>query len=217
MRGLHLDYAAGVLVWLLPLVAGCGADDLFIAANLDRDEDCEFVADRDNAMALAEYDIAQGATKGSIACERPFMAFLLVENPNSDSVVVESAQVKLMDAQHRTIQFDAAALSLPNPFLLTVGSPIAGDADGVVAIEAFPLDYAQQIPAHFVGLQMIVQVEMFGTTAGGSEVESNSFSFAVAVCDGCRTLCSSDPAAEEVECSSRDLGVKRAFCIDDEC
>jgi hypothetical protein len=80
-----------------------------------------------------------------------------------------------------------------------------------------PRAYADQLDA-FDGTDLLVHIELRATTAGGDAVGSNPFQFGVAICDGCRTFCASEPAAAALgDCSGHALGVDREFCIDDEC
>lgn len=218
MKGVLARCSCALLSWALAASAGgCAGEDLSISANLDRNADCEFVADENNAIARAEFDIARGGFEDSDACAHPYLAHLLVRNPNPERVVVESAEVGLMTPSRQLIQFNRTNALLPNPFRLTLAQPLGGERDGVVAVEAIPRPYADQLDA-FTGGELLVRVELQGSTEGGDGVGSNALRFGVALCDGCRTFCASEPAAAELdECSARELGAEREFCIDDDC
>ena len=210
----------GVIALALVLglgLGGCGADDLFVSANLGKNEACEYLPDEENAIGFAEFDVAPGAVPGSNACARPYLAHLLVRNEDSEHVVVESAKIVLQSIARQTIQFNRTDPPLPNPFIVTIGEPVPANGSAVVVVETIPLDYVAQLGA-FVGGQVQAAVELDGETADESEVRSNVFRFSIMLCDGCRTLCGSDPAAAgEQGCSSRNLGVDRELCIDPEC
>ena len=206
-------------VWSALLCLGCGADDLFVSANLGKNEDCQYLPEEENAIGAAEYDIAPGGTPLSDGCAHPYLAHLLVHNDNSEDAVVESAQVILESLQRQRINFSRTEPPRPNPFIVTVGEPVPGGGDkAVVVVETIPRDYAQQL-ASFVGGRIDAVVELHGATSDGGEVESNRFRFSIGICDGCRSLCASDPNAEEAAqgCSSRNLGIERELCIDPGC
>jgi len=205
-------------MWLGLVCAGCGASDLFVNANLGKNDDCEYLPDEENAIGFAEFDGACGAAPGSTACAHPYLAHLLVQNENTEDVVVESAQVVLQSIQHQTIQFNRTDPVLPNPFLVTIGEPVPGRGKAVVFVETIPLDYAGQLDG-FVGGEVQAELELEGATSDGGDVGSNRFRFSIMICEGCRTLCGSDPAAagSDQGCSSHNLGVERELCIDPEC
>ncbi len=205
---------AGLLA--LAVTLGCGAEDLSIRGNLDADDDCAFSADEGRILSESTYDIAEDAGSGSEACLEPYLAHLLVDNPNSDTVNVESAEVTLMTLQRQIIFFDRQAQILPNPFLASVASSIDGSR-GVVSFELVPQAYSRQLDS-FVDQQLIARIKLFGAV-DGSELESNDFSLPLSICDGCRTACLDDNQLDErdTRCSSLSLGADRLFCLDPGC
>jgi hypothetical protein len=182
---------AGTLIAVTCCLA-CGADDLFISADLGPNAQCEYEPDRELARK-GEYDVAGGAGD-SEPCVRPYVAHLLVRNDNDDEVVVESAHVKLMTVARETLRFSGgglAAPALPNPFVVTLAGPLSASASGVVEVEVIPEDYGTQLRA-FTESELLAEVELEGATPD-TDLGSNRFTFPIAVCEGCRTFCASDP------------------------
>lgn len=210
-------------VAVVSALAGCGADNLFVMAALGSDEGCDFVADPGRALDRALFDISEGASLGSDACAGGYIAHLLVDNPNSETVLVEGAEVKLTTIDDRTIVFSSADPPLLNPYRSTVASPVGGGR-GVAAVELVPGVYAPFL-SDFVGGKLLASVTLSGTTGDGSDVGSNGFDLAIEICDGCRTVClqrdvyDAGLVVDDVTGNScRDSsGADDRFCIDPGC
>ena len=197
----------------IALACGCG-DELFVNAHVGLDDDCKVRPDDEHAVERPVFDIAPGGSAGSIACDDPFVAQLWVENPNSDRARVDEAEVRLATLSHELLQFND--FPLPNPFLVPAAGPLPADGSGVIEVEAVPREYATSL-TEFTGQSILVTMTLFGETEGGSELESARFTLPLSICDGCRTLCASDPQSEDAECSRPSLGALRTFCVDPEC
>src|SRR5262245_13192301 len=201
------------LVWLAlatALAGGCGPDELFVNANVGLDEDCKVRPDDEHALELPVFDIAPGGEAGSRACADPFVAQLWVENPNGERGRVTEAEVRLLTLDKHTLQFNTEDGAQPNPFLINAASPLPADGSGVVELQVVPNDYAPFL-VDFAGQEILAAVTLFGELADGGELESESFEFSIQICDGCRTLCASEPRAADAVCSEEALGPLRTF------
>lgn len=201
------------------LCFGCGPDDLFVTADLGPDKDCEYVPEASLALDQVVFDIAEGGDPGSEACADPYIAHLLTENPNSETVLVDSADVLLMTVQTQAIAF-VSDVPLPNPFVITVASHLPAERSGIAAVEVIPVEYAPYLSV-FVGARLMARVTLSGTTSDDAKVRSNAFDLPIDVCDGCRTLCRQEDTIDadvpEPECSDVTLGAGRLWCIDPDC
>jgi hypothetical protein len=197
-------------------LAGCGPDPLFVNGQVGLDDDCKVRADDEHAVELPVFDIARGGAEGSDSCEDPFVAQLWIENENSERARVTEAEIRLSTLGGDTLRFDQEATPLPNPFLLNTAGPVPADGSGVIEVEVVPRAYAEFL-TDFTGEKIAATIVLHGETAGGGELESSSFTVPISICDGCRTLCASDPEAEGATCSAPELGPLRTFCVDPEC
>jgi len=211
-----MRFAKVVAVAFAAQLTGCGPDPLFVNGQVGLDDDCEVSADDEHAVELPVFDIATGGTAGSAACDDPFVAQLWVENGESERARVTEAEIRLITLGGETLIFAETDPPLPNPFLLNTAGPVPADGSGVIEVEVVPTEYAHSLTA-FVGQKIAVSVVLHGETAGGDEIESSSFTAPISICDGCRTLCASDPEAEDASCSAPELGPLRTFCVDPEC
>jgi len=200
---------------VLGLVAvGCGSSDLVASGVLGKDESCGYTANERYASAPRTYDFQPAAAQGgAFDCETSYYAQLLVSNENSDTAIVENAVVRIMTTDQATILFDAASTPLPNPFRVSVGSPVSGETKGVVPVEAIPASYGAQL-SHFAAFDLLVEIELLADV-DGSEAGSNSLVFPIEICDGCFTFCASDPDAPTEACDA--VQRQGEICIDDGC
>lgn len=204
------------LAWcaLVPAMMGCGPRELVVVALLGMDKHCEYTPDTAHALSEGEYDIAPGVGNG---CDEPYRAHFLVQNDNDGIVSVTWAQVQLHGQQHQTISFDRVRPVLPNPFTVDSSGPIPSGR-GVVVVQVLPRAYASQLDG-FVGKSLMASVILNGKSADSDPVSSNTFRLTIQICDGCKTICASNPdnASVNAACDGKNPGVERPFCIDDGC
>jgi hypothetical protein len=193
----------------------CQPDELAVNGQVGLDDDCEVRADEAHAVELPVFDIAAGGVAGSDACEDPFVAQLWVENASGVRVRMLEAVVRLMTAKGETLSFRRSEIPGPNPFLVTV-TPVPGDGSAVIEVEVIPAGYATAL-SDFSNEKILAKIALRGETADGDAIESAGFMIPIEICDGCRTLCASDDAAQDAACSAPELGPLRTFCVDPEC
>lgn len=212
----------GLSAWslMLSLAAGgvaCGDSEIFISEAVAPGEDCEFSVES-KGLPRPLFDIAPGGAADSTACRGPYVAHLRVANPDDEAALVEEAEIELMTLSRIAIVFDRDAPALPNPFVVAVAGRLER-GDDVVAVEVFPVAYADQLD-NFVDSALLAQISLRGRTAGGDELTSNRFELPIEICDGCRTLCEGDPDIQgllEDECASPAPGTAGTFCLDPDC
>jgi hypothetical protein len=229
-------------LWIAPLVlTACAPEGPsgFVTAHLVPDEEC-IVSNEPGAnpfVAQGLYDVSAG-DQGD--CDAPYILNLLVNSflrPNNDVglgraepnvLQLHSAEVRLMDISRATIEFNRGDTVLPNPFLVTTnGSLFPTDGDepstAVAFVETIPSAYAEQLDG-FDGLQILAEVQIFGTTTGDVDVDLKPFVYTIQICDGCLTRCgaciSSEASADDIygEGVCRDnASADGRVCVDPRC
>lgn len=135
-----------------------------------------------------------------------------------------------MTQQQEELSFPEADLALPNPFLVTTTFSLdPTDSNepsrGVAKVDVIPTAYAEQLQ-QFVGSQVLVEVQMFGTTLGDVDVEFQPYLYPIRICDGCMSLCLDDDlvknnlAPEDVldaDACQDGAGAEGRICIDPNC
>lgn len=195
---------------------GCGPEELFVNAPLALDDSCEALPDDAHVDERPVFDISPGAHGGSEACDDPFVVPLWVDNPNGERVRVTEVEVTLETPQRQRLFFDRGDSPLPNPFHATATGTLPPGASGVVDLELIPKAYALQL-GDFVGDRLDVVLLLIGKTSSGDQAESARARIPIEICDGCRTLCATDPDATDATCSDPDLGPLREACVDPGC
>lgn len=212
----------------------------FVTFNLVPSSDCLVTPEGTNRFyPIGLYDISPGEVD---ACSNPYVVNLLVNSflrPNSDPMlgraepnilILNNAEVKLMDIQRRTIQFTAGGTNLPNPFLVPTSNALAPSTGSepsmaVAAVEVIPVDYAAQLNSDmFVGAQIMAEIQIFGTTTGDVDIEFKPFLYPIEICDGCLTFCNGDLMEDSIDpdeligdqCADNS-GQDGRVCIDPDC
>lgn len=207
-------------LWIAPmLLIACAPEGptAFVTGHLEPDEECESSGETgaNTFWASGVYDVSSGFNGGRGTCGAPYTLNLLVNSflrPNNDVglgraepnvLQLHSAEVRLMDISRATISFDRSATPLPNPFLVTTnGSLFPSDGDEpsttVAFVETIPTAYAEQLD-EFDGLQILAEVQIFGTTTGDVDVELKPFVYTIQICDGCLTRCGACIPADDTD------------------
>lgn len=211
--------------WLsLALLCGCGPEPLLVSANLQPNASCRFVPDPKLSLDQSTFDIAQGGLASSDFCAGPYLAHLLVHNPNSDPVAAQSAEVLLTTRQKQAVRFDRTSQSMPNPFTITATGSLPANGLGLAVVAVIPASYATQLD-NFVGSGLIAEIDLHGQSGGGN-VSSNHYSLDIDICNKCRTVCAttanaadmgSNPASMGSQCTDLTLGADRNLCVDPGC
>lgn len=194
------------LVTCILVLAGCAPEgpSAYVDLNLKPDSSCTYSAGSTDTVGLSGglYDISPG---GANTCENPYVLALRVNSqlrPGRDEELgraepnvlqVKEAVVKLKDRQGRTLALGPNGSALPNPFRVNTNESVRPtDNDdpsfGVVFVEAIPTPYAPFLD-QFVNDQILVEVQLFGTTLGDVEVDFTPYVYPVRICDGCQLLC----------------------------
>lgn len=179
----------------------------FVTYNLMPDQDCVVSPDIGGNLfiPIGRYDIAPGYNGRGNFCDQPYRLNLLVNSylrPNADPTLgraepnvlqLKEAEVRLMDITGATLAFDRANPPLPNPFIVTTANslfPTEGEtpSTAVATVEVIPSAYAPYLN-NFVGKQIKVEVQIFGTTTGDVNVDLKPFVYTINICDGCLTMC----------------------------
>ena len=211
---------------------GCGPNGAFTSAVLAPDQDC--TTSPDNAtIAIGRLDVSSGfRDTGETGCAfRDYVASFLVYSclPGvDDTLQIHSAEITLRTEDNSIIEFDRADAPLANPFLVTSNAtlfPMRGNAPraGVATVEIVPGAYADQLDG-LDGEKILADVQLFGATLGGTDVELRSFVFPIEICLGCFTICGGhlDPETSEDEIYGQGVcrdqaGADGRICIDVHC
>jgi len=212
--------------------AGLSGSVLF---NLVPDEQCRYEPDGNLFFPLGFYDLERRADDAEHSCDVPYVLHLLAEarrkrqtsTPNGTVLELHSARVALMTVEGETLRFEASG-ELPNPFLVTTNNSLLLPSDGssvraVAAVETIPLEYASQLTS-FVGEQILVEVQLFGTTLDDEDVALAPFTYPIELCAGCMIICSSELAADSLtpedvlgtDCPDQ-AGADGRICIEPDC
>jgi hypothetical protein len=205
-------------LWLASLLAACAPEgsSAYVSKNLLLDSSCKANSDDTEFLAIGNFDIAAGwdydSSRHSTFCENSYFMHLVINsnlkaNANDATgraepnvLQITEAEVRLVDIeQQATIPFDKRSEDLPNPFRVKANNtlpPTTGrdPQTGVVAIEAIPVGYAEQLKPEFVDKQIMAEVQIFGTTLGDVDIDFRVFSFPIGICEGCLTRCKKDYA-----------------------
>jgi hypothetical protein len=177
----------------------------FVAFNLAPDADCIYVGRAgSDFVPVGLYDLARRDDVTDHACDRPYVMHLLAMArrrptgpPSRDTqLLLHSGSVTLITSEGETIRFDDGAQPLPNPFEVTTNGSLTLPRDGwpgegVAAVEAIPLPYAAQLTP-YIGEQIRVRVQLFGTTPDDDDLALQPFIYAIELCSGCLITCGSE-------------------------
>lgn len=209
----------------------------YVSYNLSVDSNCDVSPGDDEFIAVGLFDVSGGGDGGT-GCRRSYFMHLLVNsslksnaNPATgraepNVLQLSEAEVRLIDLQQQvTIPFGD---SLPNPFRVKTNNtlqPTTGSdpSTGIAVVEAIPQMYAPELRSKYAGVQVLAEVQIFGTTTGNVDIEFKPFSFAVSICRGCLVICEGDLGPDQSpddlygdECAD-DAAADGRVCIDPTC
>jgi hypothetical protein len=219
MRRASPALALSVLLWL----GGCAPEGptAFVTFNVAPDGNCLVSATGGTVLfyPIGKYDVAPGAIRIGQSdtrtnnCNSPYVLNLLVNSylrPNADVMLgraepnilqVHSAEVQLMTLERQRIDFNRGGQNLPNPFRVTTNNslpPSMGTqpSQGIAAVEVIPTAYAAQLDNFGAdGIQILAEIQIFGTTTGDVDIEVRPFVYPIELCYGCMQVCFQDITA----------------------
>jgi hypothetical protein len=227
LKGRHMLIKAAkalVLLFVLPALAACegATPNLIVQSVIPSNKDCTYQVDSTLELSKGYYDAF---------CGKPYSIFVRVislmrtradiNRPRSEPNVVQftSAEVQL-----ETLAGSAIGDKFSTPVFATV-SPGDTSKPGkvLVQIEIIPQALIKSVQKHKNNETLTATVKLFGTTASGTDVESDEFAFPFDVCDGCLTMetagenCTlSDDQKQALEslttCQNRQ-GYDGSFCL----
>lgn len=161
----------------------------FFSVALRQDSDCSETSDGE-PLPIGSFDIG-GACAG-----RSYAALLRAHSclhSAGDDLQIHSAEIRLMNIDRATIVFDRTSPPLPNPFLVATNGGVprmtgAEPATGVIGLDVIPSSYREQLDV-FEGEQLLAEIQAFGATSGGVDVDLSSFLFVIDVCEDCMEGC----------------------------
>lgn len=234
---------------LLGMCVSCAPEgpSAYIDFNLVPDQECVYDPTGDVSLyyGVGYYDIAEsGGPDGEDErfCARPYTLSLRVNSglrSNVDQELgraepnvlqVNRVEVTLMTLQQEVLSFPDAEVTLPNPFRVTTTFTLdPTDSDepsrGVARVDVVPAQYASQL-SQFVGDQILVEVQMFGTTLGDVDVEFQPYLYPIRICDGCMSLCLENDLTKnsltpedvlDADSCQDNAGADGRLCIDPNC
>jgi len=213
--------------------------------------DCVVPVSATKFIPIGQYDISRAGKKIAMdgvkasalpdsRCSKPYIMAMLVNSSLKQSAKVAigraepnvlqitSAEVHLMTGKKETILFNRKGSELRNPFTVTANNtlrPASGSEPsvGVVAVEAIPVGYAEQLNT-FSDSQILAEVQIFGTTLGGVDIDFKPFVFPIRLCSGCLTECATDLVAMDISAADvygdncpDNAGADGRVCIDPDC
>ena len=228
-------------VSLVSAIGGCAPEgsSAYVSFNIPPDDSCMYSPSSELFIPSGAFDIGDDDT--TEYCKRSYRLHLIVNsNLKSNERVstgraepnvlqVTEADVRLMDKNQGTLSFPKSRTdstpdpSFPNPFRVQTANSLRPSSStdpsmGVVAVEAIPKAYASKLTG-FDGDNILVEVQIYGTTTGDVDIDFRPFIYPVAICRGCMSVCLN--ALEDVKESELigdqcdDDGAQDGrFCID---
>jgi hypothetical protein len=215
----------------------------FVTFNLMPDQSC-VVSPEVGAnffLPIGKFDVSSGATGSTKGCRDSYVLNLLVNSylrGNADPglgraepniLQINSAEVRLMSLDRRSLVFNRESTVLPNPFLVTTNNSLqpsdgTNATTGIAAVEAIPIAYAEQLDS-FDGQQILAEIQIFGTTTGDTDIDFKPFVYPINICVGCLSICLErdvtdlklEPEDIYGEGCPDNAGADGRFCIDPEC
>ncbi|MDD9934910.1 MAG: hypothetical protein OXT09_14970 [Myxococcales bacterium] len=227
---------------LLLFVSACAPEGptAFVTFNVPPSNDCVYMPSQSGDLFIPRglFDISEGGRSDSDSdyCARSYNMNLQVNSflrssqdeglgrAEPNILQLHSAEVTLMTLEKVIIHFDRPGEELPNPFLVTTNNSIFTSdgktpALGIAPVEAIPAAYAPQLDG-WIGNQILVQVQIFGTTTGDVDIDLKPFVYPVEICSGCLTICREDLGSglsiDDLigdQCDD-NAGADDRFCID---
>ena len=212
------------------LSAACapeGSSGAYVSRNIPVGADCLPKSGSSIGLATGRYDV--GTDDTAKACAAAYVMSLEVNSnlkANSrDSIgrvepnvlQITHVDVRMMDHDRGTLAFRSADKvtpdsERPNPYrvLTALSLPPATSSTpqtGFVQIEAIPAIYAEKLVSFAEDdASIILELQVFGTTTGGVEVDFRPFEFPVALCRGCLSVCASEFAGKESDLTTLNAG-----------
>jgi hypothetical protein len=226
MRSVSPLAIASVLGLLSAACAPEGSSGAYVSRNVFLGSDCKPSDSGNVGIATGMYDVGNDRLPTD-GCVHSYLMSLVVNSslkPNArDSVgraepnvlQITHVDVTLMDDSHGTLSFKLADkvtpdAERPNPYRVLTASTLSpstsGTAEsGIVQIEAIPRIYAEKL-GFLDGKNLIVQLQVFGTTTGGVDVDFRPFEYPIAICSGCMSFCKSDFVGSESDLTTLTSG-----------
>lgn len=209
-----------VITSLLALTAACAPEgsSAYVTRNVPLDNSCAPEEDSDIGIATGVYDIGNGDTPAS--CLHSYLMTLVVNSnlkanaqdatgrAEPNVLLITHADVTVMRKDERPIQFlndsGEADSTRPNPYRVRTAASLAPTTStvaqtGIVQIEAIPKAYASAL-SQFSGDNILLEIQVFGTTTGDVDVDFRPFQYPLAICRHCLSFCR-DEFAEDSEIS----------------
>jgi hypothetical protein len=207
MRGVSVLTFVSLLLGLSACApAGTSA---YVSFNIPPDGSCTVTPVVSGGKFIPEGQFDISGKKGDHEfCDTPYYLNLLVNSnlrASKDTTLgraepnvlqITSAEVRLMDINHATMTFNKVKPALPNPFLVVANNTLSpsqgGDPSvGIAVVRAIPTDYAHQLVKYAIPVsqEILVEVQLFGTTIGNEDIDFKPFTYPVRICDGCLTRC----------------------------
>ena len=200
-----------LFVSLVSATVGCAPEgsSAYVSFNIPPDNDCTYSPSSELFISSGQFDI--GTADSSEYCRQSYFLHLIV-NSNLKSnerastgraepnvLQITTADVRLMDKNQGTLAFpksrtDATAdPAFPNPFRVQTANSLRPSSSndpsmGVVAVEAIPKSYATKLTG-FEGENILVEVQIYGTTTGDVDIDFRPFIYPVSICRGCLIRC----------------------------
>ncbi|HEX7479885.1 MAG TPA: hypothetical protein VF331_18935 [Polyangiales bacterium] len=238
MRGVSVLAFLSLMLGL----AGCApaGSSAYVSFNIPPDSSCTYTPTATGGKFLpeGEFDITGAATGGN--CNQGYRVNLLVNSElraNKDVTLgrtepnvlqIDSAQVRLMSQDKRTIAFDRVTPHLPNPFLTTANNSLvptaAGDPSiGIASLMAIPKPYAKMLDKFKDG-EILAEIQIFGTTTGDESIEFKPFVYPIQIVENKLYVCLSSLVGKNLtrtdiygkDCPD-NAGADGRICIDDGC
>ena len=191
-----------LIVSLLCLAGACAPEgsSAYVSRNVPLSSSCDPL-ESNVGIATGMWDI--GSDKSPKECLHTYLMSLFINSTlkanareatgrsEPNVLLITHADVRLMDSGEGTFDFKDA--TLPNPYrVLTAASlpPTTSDMPqtGLVQIEAIPKGYAKRL-VDYDGQNILVEIQLAGTTTGDVEVEFRPFLYPLVICRGCMSYC----------------------------
>ncbi len=215
----------------------------YVSFNIPPDGSCTVtpVVTGGKFIPEGQFDISGKPPNDHVFCDTPYYVNLLVNSnlrANKDTTLgraepnvlqITSAEVRLMDINHATMTFKNVKPALPNPFLVVANNSLppsqGGDPTvGIANVRAIPTDYAHHL-SPFIDKEILVEIQLFGTTIGNEDIDFKPFTYPVRICDGCLLRCLGKDVTGHMltpadfygsECPD-NAGADGRYCIDPNC
>jgi len=227
-----------VVVSLLGWSAACAPDgsSAYVSRNVPLNSSCDPV-EEGVGIATGVWDV--GADRSPASCLHSYeMSLFINSNLKANAreatgraepnvLLITHADITLMDSSESVLSFQDGT---PNPYRVQTAAsldPTSSDQpqQGLVQIEAIPRVYAKKFGSEYDGKNILVEVQLAGTTTGDVDVEFRPFLYPLVICKGCMSYCKtrdlmSDPNRINALTADRctdNAGQDDRACIDSGC